>query len=72
MIDEVDKKTGEFRQHKTFVGFGSASAAREAYVGTDGKSQEMREKAASAQKVFLCKGAQPLRPTILSRKLLLR
>lgn len=40
VLDERDDKSGEFRQHKTFVGFASPQDAIEAYLGTSTKKPE--------------------------------
>src|SRR5690606_35584619 len=41
VLNEYDPATGKFRQHKTFAGFPSLEAAREAYLGTSSKTPEM-------------------------------
>ncbi len=41
IIDEVDNKTGKFRQHKTFIGFPDEASAVAAYTGTSSKTPDM-------------------------------
>jgi N12 class adenine-specific DNA methylase len=41
VLDEINPATGEFRQHKTFVGFANQDAVRQAYLGTSTKTPEM-------------------------------
>lgn len=41
VLDENDPATGKFRQIKTFAGFPSAEAARQAYLGTSSKTPDM-------------------------------
>jgi hypothetical protein len=40
VIDEIDPKTGKFRQTKSFGGFQTPSDAIQAYLGTQGKTHE--------------------------------
>jgi len=40
VLDELDSKTGKFRQIKTFAGFASPEAATQAYLGTSTKGPE--------------------------------
>lgn len=40
VLDENDRKTGEFRQHKVFVGFKSDQDAEDAYLGSQGKTKK--------------------------------
>lgn len=41
VIDEVDNRTGKFRQHKTFVGFPDEESAIGAYTRTSSKTPDM-------------------------------
>lgn len=39
VLDELDEKTGKFRQHKVFLGAADSEAARQAYLGTQDKKE---------------------------------
>lgn len=40
VIDEMDKATGKFRQHKVMIGFTNEAAAKKAYTSSSGKRAE--------------------------------
>jgi predicted RNA methylase len=40
VLDELDRNTGKFRQHKVFVGFKNSRRVQQAYLGSTGKTRE--------------------------------